>query len=73
MGKITLPRPAKLIAGILISPEEIPKEVVFSKLSASFGNIDLATECRSFDETEYYSKEMGNTLLRCFVSFAKLE
>jgi len=72
MGIITSPKPAKLIAGILFSPEKVSETKVFEKLTVAFGPIDKAKECLPFEKTDYYAKEMGNNLLRCFVSFETL-
>ncbi len=72
MGVITSPKPAKLIAGILLSPAEAPRDRVFARLTETFGPIDKTRECLPFDKTDYYAGEMGSTLLRCFVSFETL-
>jgi len=72
MGVIIPPKPAKLIAGILLSPEKVSETKVFERLTAAFGPIDKTRECRPFEKTDYYAKDLGNNLLRCFVSFETL-
>jgi hypothetical protein len=71
MGKITYPKPVKLIFSIISSKEEL-----FAKgknyLINIFGSIDMESEYQSFDFTEYYQNEMGNNLKQKLVSFEKL-
>ena len=61
----------KLFAGLIGKSRDI-----FSKtesiLEKRFGKIDSTSETIPFDFTDYYSKEMGNALLRKWVSFEKL-
>lgn len=41
-------------------------------LRRSFGEADIASEVFRFDFTDYYEEEMGQNLLRKFVSFSEL-
>jgi hypothetical protein len=71
MGRITYPKPVKLIFSIISSKEEL-----FSKgencLINIFGSIDMESEYQSFDFTDYYQSEMGDCLKQKLVSFEKL-
>jgi len=71
MGEIKKHPPVKLIVGMIsadpsmfLSAEEL--------LSQNFGDIDFRSEIINFDYTNYYTKEMGENLLRKFISFEKL-
>ncbi len=71
MGTIKKPLPVKLIAGLIYHDEsflELSKKFLVKK----FGQIDFESETLNFNYTDYYSKEMGNNLLRKFISFKKL-
>jgi hypothetical protein len=70
MGEIKKHQPVKLIVGMIaadsalfLSAEEL--------LSQKFGDIDFSSDVISFDYTNYYAKEMGENLLRKFISFEK--
>ena len=71
MGKITKPRPVKLISGVIASDAAIfeSSEKVLQKV---FGHIDYMSQIIDFDFTHYYKKEMGNGLRRRFISFKRL-
>ncbi|NQT95635.1 MAG: DUF4416 family protein [Candidatus Omnitrophica bacterium] len=62
---------AKLITGIIASSEKafLGAEKL---LKLKFGPIDYKSKKADFDVTNYYEKEMGAGLMRCFYSFAKL-
>ena len=72
MGLITPPKPAKLIAGLLIHRPENNRERLFKRLSEQFGPIDETAGGHIFDKTDYYEKEMGAPLHRYFISFEQL-
>ncbi len=72
MGAITLPPPAKLIAGILIHHPEERWDPLRQRLTASLGPIEDVKEMGIFTKTRYYEKEMGTPLYRYFLSFAPL-
>src|SRR5436305_7799762 len=67
-----LPKPppgAKLICGILAADRERVDRAV-SELSRRLGAIEIRSEAWPFAATDYYAEEMGESLLRQFVSFA---
>lgn len=71
MGEIKKHPPVKLIMGIISANESLLPSVEKS-LSQKFGSIDFHSQIMPFDYTDYYIKEMGENLLRKFVSFEKL-
>lgn len=70
MGKIQLPDPVKLFIGILVSDASFFK-IAEKKLVSLFGAVDLKTNASGipFTFTDYYTKEMGNSIKRFFLSF----
>ncbi|MEW6607615.1 MAG: DUF4416 family protein [bacterium] len=71
MGEIKLPKPVKLIVG-MISGDNKLFELAQQKLMERFGEIDFFSQILPFDSTNYYSHEMGISLKRKFISFAIL-
>jgi hypothetical protein len=71
MGRTRGPRPVTLVCGIIGRDGNI-MERAQTRLTALYGDIDLASGPVPFDLTDYYSREMGNDLVRRFVSFAGL-
>jgi len=71
MGKIFKQTPVKLILGMLAAEEESLRraEEIFS---AEFGPLDFESHIIPFVWTDYYREEMGEKLLRKFVSFERL-
>ena len=68
MGKTKIYHPVKLIMGV--STADIGLwEKLRPQLEAVYSPIDLQLDWYKFDHTKYYTKEMGNNLLKCFVSF----
>ena len=61
------PKPAKLIMGIL-APDERCLKAAAERLAAAFGTLDLVSGVWPFDQTEYYTDQIGPTILRQFVS-----
>jgi len=61
----------KPIAGILTRRTELLKDVV-GLLEERFGPSDIIGEWIPFDHTSYYAEEMGEGLVRAFVSFERL-
>ncbi|MFA6618648.1 MAG: DUF4416 family protein [Candidatus Neomarinimicrobiota bacterium] len=61
----------KCIIGIIYSPDSEIKSCI-KHLEKVFGPADLISPEYDFDITNYYEKEMGKNLKRCFVSFDKL-
>jgi hypothetical protein len=70
MGKIREPVPMKLICGLL--GRETGFEKARQSLVAEFGSIDYESPFVSFDQTDYYAREMGADLSRAWVSFERL-
>jgi hypothetical protein len=71
MWELNEPKPVKLIVGILASDERClmaAREAVL----ASLGPADLVSEAWTFDQTDYYTREIGPKVLRQFVSFSHL-
>lgn len=71
MGRAREPEPGKLFIGIILGvPELLPE--VRQGLAQRFGPIDLESEHHPFTETSYYCSEMGEELLRLFLSHGAL-
>lgn len=69
MGTERIPRPGRLVMGILFSREgilpEVEKEVV-----QIFGTVTMRSEVVSFGKySDYYEEEMGKEIGRCFWAF----
>lgn len=62
---------AKLFAAIMYSSEEVYKKAV-EELVKKFGAIYAESETFAFDFTDYYAEEMGQKLLKKFLSFRAL-
>jgi len=71
MSKPKGPEPVKLISSIFSADRGLLAEVL-KELSAEYGRADFISEFIPFDRTDYYEKEMGQTLIRRFVSFEDL-
>ena len=71
MAEIRDVEPVKLFIAMLSPEEELFKEVVNS-LEPVFGACEGSQEVYPFNYTEFYNKEMGNGLLRSFLSFKEL-
>lgn len=71
MGKIRKHPPVKFISGFIIAEPKVLKEVK-QKMIVQFGDIDFQSELLPFDYTDYYKPEMGENLMRKFVSFEPL-
>jgi len=71
MGNVSAPRPASLIAAIMAPGPEMIGEAE-RRLSLSFGEIESRSETFPFDFSDYYEEEMGQGLVKEFVSFADL-
>jgi hypothetical protein len=61
----------KLVCGILLGGES-SRDSVVSELETAFGTVDFASELFPFTFTDYYTREMGEGIQRCFVSFKDL-
>lgn len=71
MSKPAIPEPVKLVISVFSQTEELI-EAVIKRLSKRFGAVDFISEILPFDFTSYYGKEMGEGLIRRFLSFDKL-
>jgi len=72
MGEIKKTFPKKLICGLIVS-ESVSENDVLSALERVFGKIDGKSQTTDFSKySNYYEKEMGNSLNRFFVSFERL-
>jgi len=71
MGTPTLPQPVKLFLALL-SPATEFFELARAQLQKDYGPIDLESNIFPWRTTDYYREEMGENLLRKFVSFTEL-
>jgi hypothetical protein len=63
--------PVKLMCGILYNREE-PFIAALEMLENKFGPVEFESERFPFSHSDYYTKEMGPDLTRCFLSFEDL-
>jgi hypothetical protein len=71
MSKPTPALPVKLIFSVLATEVELLNNTV-AVLSAAYGQPDFISAQTSFDYTDYYCPEMGESLMRRFMSMEKL-
>jgi len=71
MSKPSQAKPVKLITS-LISKDESLITFVSGELSQAYGEIDFMSRFIPFVTTTYYQAEMGENLIRRFISFEKL-
>ena len=71
MGKTKVHDPIKIIVGLITNNKNIFSATT-SILSKKFGPIDIESEILPFNHTDYYEQEMGQSLVRKFLSFRKL-
>jgi hypothetical protein len=71
MWELKEPKPVKLIVGILAADERC-LTAAREGLSATLGAIDLASDIWPFDQTDYYTSQIGPHILRQFVSLEHL-
>lgn len=64
-------KPVKLIAGLL-SADKILLPKAKQLLEKYFGLIDLESPIIPFNFTDYYNEELGNGILRQYISFQRL-
>lgn len=67
-ARLSLPVPVKLFMGLIFS-KKIDLEVLKQKLGDTFGQLGPESQIRAFDHTDYYNREMGTDLMRCFLGF----
>ena len=71
MWEVPDPEPVKLIVGILAANEDC-LAAGRNKIAENFGQCDLVSEAWPFTQTTYYKDELGENVLRQFVSIAEL-
>jgi hypothetical protein len=67
MWELKEPSPVKLIVGILAANENCLQAAV-EALTAEFANLDLQSDIWPFTQTDYYNSQIGENILRQFVS-----
>jgi hypothetical protein len=65
------PRPVKLIVSLLAAEKELIADAA-GELSRTYGVIDFMSRCIPFTMTGYYREEMGEHLIRRFITFKDL-
>ncbi len=71
MSEPRKPDPVKVICSLFAVDPEMLGEALRA-LSGHYGKADYLSECLFFDRTDYYSREMGSSLIRRFVSYEGL-
>ena len=71
MGTPTLPQPVKLLVALL-SADPTLHALAVTQLEQSYGPTDMESEVFPWNTTDYYREEMGENLLRKFVTFERL-
>ena len=71
MGLPTRPKPVKLFVALLSNDPPL-FSLSLTHLRSQYGPIDLESETFVWNMTDYYRKEMGENLLRQFVTFERL-
>ena len=71
MGEEKSPCKVKLFFGLLFPDEEILARTE-KRIVNDYGDIDLLSPIIPFDKTTYYENEMGQSLLRRFISIVNL-
>ena len=66
-----VPRPAKLIIGVFMHDTDLLADVVHT-LSEAFGPVDMLSSWLPFDQTDYYTAELGTPLSRRLIGFQEL-
>ncbi|RKY25098.1 MAG: DUF4416 domain-containing protein [Planctomycetota bacterium] len=71
MWELKEPKPVKLLIGILAADEPALAAAI-KMINARIGKCDLISDVWPFDKTDYYKNEIGENILRQFVSVKKL-
>ena len=71
MGKIFLPKPAKLIISMFTS-DKCLFSLYKEELIKRFGEVDIESNVQPFDFTDYYEKEFGKNLIQKLFTFSTL-
>lgn len=72
MGKIRYPEPGMVVLGVLQCPEEPVLPLALPRLAQVLGEVKADPAELSFDWTDYYAREMGTPLTRCFLYGTRL-
>lgn len=72
MGKVSKALRVNLICGLLASGEG-GLEIAKRALIKAYGQTDFESPILSFNQTNYYEKELGSSIKRQFISFARLK
>ena len=71
MWKLNVPKPVKLIIGILAADHKCVYTAA-DVLAYKFGKVDFASDIWPFDKTDYYKDQTGPQILRQFISIERL-
>jgi hypothetical protein len=71
MWKLNIPKPVKLIIGILAADHKCVYTAA-DILADKFGRIDFTSDIWPFDKTDYYRDQTGSRILRQFISIERL-
>ncbi len=71
MGKTLDFLPVKLFCGIIYN-QNVDLSELRELLGSEFSSVDCESERVAFDQTDYYSEEMGTGLTRIFFAFSRL-
>ena len=71
MWKLNVPKPVKLIVGILAADHKCVYTAA-DVLADKFGRIDFTSDIWPFDKTDYYKDQTGPRILRQFISIERL-
>jgi hypothetical protein len=71
MGTLRRLTPVKLFVAVLVSDPSLLEELE-ARLAGAFGAVDHRSPRMPFDESDYYSREMGNAIDRVLFSFGDL-
>lgn len=71
MSTPSSPRPVKLIVSLLAAEKQFIADAA-AELSRAYGVIDFMSRCIPFTMTDYYREEMGENLIRRFITFEDL-
>jgi hypothetical protein len=71
MGEVRKHPPVKLITGMIAADASLFSSVE-ALLFQKFGRADFQSDVMPFNYTDYYTKEMGQDLIRKFISFERL-
>jgi hypothetical protein len=71
MWQLKEPKPVKLIFGILAAQSQA-LDTAREAIETQFGAIDFVSEIWPFNQTDYYKEQMGNAIVRQFISLTEL-